>query len=147
MSLSFELIYVLLSMLVAVGIAVQTLMLKANGGRISNNSLLHLLSIIDLLWVVVSATAMYFLDFNALLISVPVVYCIYTLMSFFYGASQIDADNPPERPEDVVFSADYMRFSLSFACIFFLWAALLVIATLNDITNINSLLGWLGLMG
>lgn len=116
---SAQTLYIAISAIIAVGIWVQITLLRRNQGKMPQSSLFHLLSLADTIWVLVSAAALYFLDFNKLAIAVPAVYGIYTFLGFFYAARTITNDNIPDNPEDIVFDNRYLNFCQSFALVFF----------------------------
>ncbi len=118
--INLEMIYIVVSMLVALGIGIQSYALYKNQGRIPESSFVALLSFLDMIWFVVTVVALWWLEFDGLFISVPVVYIIYTILSFFYAARNIDVDKV-ERPKDVVFSTKYLNFNASFAVVFLSW--------------------------
>lgn len=128
-NISFEMTYIAASAVVAVGIFVQIVMLRYNKGKMPSSGVFHLLSLLDSLWVLVSAGALYFLDFDRLAISVPVVYGIYTLLGFWFAARTITGTRGdiPSSPDDIVFDVRYLNFCQSFALAFFglcLWLLL-----------------------
>lgn len=119
--ISFEMTYIAASAVVAVGIFIQSIMLRRHQGKMPSSPTFRFLSLMDSVWVLVSAAALYFLDFDHLAISVPVVYGIYTLLGFFYAAKTIKGEHSdiPETPEDIVFDVRYLNFCQSFALVFF----------------------------
>lgn len=116
-------IYVALSAVVAMGIFVQGVVLRRNEGRMPNAPFVHMLSFVDMIWVPVSGLALYFLDFDAIAMSVPVVFMIYMLIGFFYAANTITGTNGemPTGVEDIVFDVRYMNFCQSFGLVFFVF--------------------------
>lgn len=118
---SLETAYIATSMLVALSIGVQTWVLYRNQGRVQLSSPLSLLSFLDVVWFVLTLAALWWLDFDAIAMSVPVLYVIYTVLSFFYAANSIEGDEPPANPEDVVFGKKYLNFNASFVVVFLGW--------------------------
>lgn len=117
---SFELLYVALSAVVAIGIVIQIVLLRQNKGKLPNSPLFHLLSFFDTVWVILSLVALYFLDFDKFAISVPVVYGIYSFIGFFYAARTITGTHGdmPTSPDDIVFDVRYLNFCQSFGLAF-----------------------------
>lgn len=116
-----SMLYVALSAMIAMGIFVQIVLLRQNNGRLPPSPLFHVLSFFDTVWVLTSAAALYFLDFDKLAIAVPVVYGLYTFVGFFYAARTITGtkSDMPANPDDIVFDVRYLNFCQSFAMVFF----------------------------
>lgn len=115
-----ELLYLIASALVAVGIWVQIVILRKNAGKMPESSIFYILSLIDSAWVLVSGLALYFLDFDKFAISVPVVYGIYTVLGFFYAAHTMgEQETLPSSPDEIEFDGRYLNFCQSFALVFF----------------------------
>lgn len=114
--LTYELVYVMGSLLVAVLIWVENTMLARNGGKLPSSRLFTIISVITSSWLVVSGLALYFLDFYGVMMSVPVVYGIYSLMGWVYGARLIN--DVPDDPKDLVVPAKYLTYAKSFSLVF-----------------------------
>lgn len=117
---SFELLYLALSAVVAVGIIIQIVLLRRHQGKLPKSPTFHLLSFLDTVWVILSSLALYFLEFDSLAISVPVVYMIYSFIGFFYAARTITGTHGdmPTSPDDIVFDVRYLNFCQSFGLAF-----------------------------
>lgn len=116
----FESVYVMLSVVIALGIWMQISLLRRNGGKMPKATSFHVLSLSDSLWAPISVAAWFFLDFNDIAITVPISYMVYTVLGWVYAAKTIKAgDTLPERPEDIVFDKGYLSFCQSFALVFF----------------------------
>lgn len=118
-NLSMEFFYVIASMVVAVGVFLQGWFLSKNDGKMPDNSLFYIFSLLEMLWILVSALSLYFLEFDNLALCVPVSYLIYSLLSFFYGATDsINTETLPTNIEDIAVGQKYISFCQSFALVF-----------------------------
>lgn len=117
---SFEMAYVALSAVIAVGIWIQIALLRRNQGKMPKTTAFHMLSLSDSLWVPISVAAWFFLDFDQFAITISAAYIVYTVLGWVYAAKTIWAsDVPPKSPEDIVFNDRYLTFCQSFALVFF----------------------------
>lgn len=119
-------IYVAASMMVAVAIWLQNIMLKRCAGKLPDSPFFYILSMLDSVWVVVSCVAVYFLEFNSIVMSIPVAYMLYTFSSWVYAARTMNDGEIPTSPDDIVFADSYLSFCQSFAIVFFLLCGALV---------------------
>ncbi|MDO4700260.1 MAG: hypothetical protein Q4A69_06215, partial [Moraxella sp.] len=125
--MQLEKMYVVGGLGIAICIWVEAIMLEKNAGRFLQDSVLFaVISLLTLIWLLVSAAALYFLQFDRYAISVPVVYGIYSVMGWVYGAKLVD--KLPDDPRELVMPAKYLVFSKSFALVF---AALCVFVLLK----------------
>lgn len=116
----FEQLYVFLSAWVAIAIWLQMRLLRKNNGKMPESSLFHALSFFDSIWILISAAALYFLEFKGLSVTVPVIYGVFTFLGFFDTARAIkNHGGMPEHPEDIVFDKRYLSFRNGFALVFF----------------------------
>lgn len=109
-------LYILASFVVAVLIWVEAIYLTNNGGKMPSNRLFAIISLITSSWLIVSGLALYFLDFHGVMMSVPVVYGIYSVMGWIYGARLID--DVPDNPSDFVVPTKYLTYCKSFSLVF-----------------------------
>lgn len=116
---AMDYLYVIASMIVAIGILIQGWFLYKNQGKLPNLPLFHLLSLLESCWVLVSGLALYFLDFDNLAICVPVVYLAYTLLGFFYASKTMSSkEAPPTTLDEIVIDTRYISFCQSFAVVY-----------------------------
>lgn len=127
--------YVAGSMVVAVAIWIENIMLKRHDGKLPETPIFYVLSALDSLWVLVSCVAVYFLDFNSIVMSVPVVYILYTVGSWVYVIRTMNEGDMPTSPDDIVFTHGYLSFCQSFALAFFVLCGL-VIAFLHGAVSV-----------
>lgn len=113
-----ETLYVIASLMVAILIWVEAMLLDKNNGKLPTTGAFGLISLVTSAWLVVSGVALYFLEFDRFAISVPVVYGIYSLMGWIYGARLMADTGIPEDPMDFTVPVKYLSFSKSFALIF-----------------------------
>lgn len=126
-SFSFEEIYIVLSAVVALGIWVEMVLIRRNDGKMPNSSVFHMLSLLDSLWVTVSVGVLYFLEFDALAITVPVGYIVNAVLSWIYAARIMGSkETLPSSPDEIVFDGRYLSFCQSFALVCFLMCSLIL---------------------
>lgn len=109
-------LYVVASLIIAILIWTESILLAKNQGKLPSTALFSVISVLTSSWLVVSGVALYFLDFHGVMMSVPVVYGIYSVMGWIYGARLID--DVPDDPKDFVVPAKYLTYSKSFALVF-----------------------------
>ncbi|MDO5651724.1 MAG: hypothetical protein Q4G13_06285 [Moraxella sp.] len=117
--LTLEMVYVALSAVVAILVWVEAMLLRKNAGKLPDSMVFYAVSMTSSVWVVISAIALYFLDFVGVAISVPVAYGLYTLLGWVYSARLLGKDGLPDSPDDIVMPDKYLAFSQSFALVFF----------------------------
>lgn len=137
MTLNVSIIILVVSLLVGVGLIMQTLALYRTGGKFPDSPLFFMLSTLDTLWFFVCGLALYFGDLTALQKSVPTAFLVYSILSFFYASANIEG--MPTRPEDIVFAKPYMNFGFSFALVFVGWTTIVLIDSISP-------LAWLGMV-
>lgn len=113
----FVILYILASLIIAILIWVESAWVARNGGKIPQNNFFAVISILTSSWLIVSGLALYFLEFDGVLMSVPVVYGVYSLLSWIKGAKFI-GDDLPDDPKDIIFPRKYLTYSQSFALVF-----------------------------
>ncbi len=131
---SWEMLYIALSVLVAVGIFWQSLLIKRNDKRIPSSAVFHLASFLDTLWVPISALALYFLTFDALAIVSPTLYLIYTFVGFFYTSKTFKRSNMPSDIKDIVFDDGHLSFLQAFGLVFASFNLFVLWATYQGLT-------------
>jgi|GEM_PF-330932 len=113
----FVILYILASLIIAILIWVESAWVARNGGKIPQNNLFAVISILTSSWLIVSGLALYFLEFDGVLMSVPVVYGVYSLLGWIKGAKLI-GDDLPDDPKEIVLPSKYLTYSQSFALVF-----------------------------
>lgn len=115
---SYEYLYILASFVVAVLIWTESALVAKNHGKLPQSSTFFaIISLITSSWFIVSGAVLYFLDFDGVTISVPVVYGVYSVMSWIKGAKLMSHDLPDD-PTDIVLPAKYLTYTQSFALVF-----------------------------
>lgn len=117
-NLPVEFFYVIASMVVAVGIILQGWFLNKTNGKMPENNLFYVCSLLEMVWILISGLSLYFLEFDNLAICVPVGYLVYGFLSFFYGAKTINSETLPSSLDDIAISQQYISFCQSFAVVF-----------------------------
>lgn len=126
LAVNWQMAYVVLSGVIAIAIWLQNALLKKNQGKLPKQSMFYLLSTLDTLWVIVSAVAVYWMSFYSIVMSIPVVYMIYTISGWFYAAHTMK--DVPTSAEDIVFEKNYLDFCQSFALAFFILCMIVLYA-------------------
>lgn len=121
-----ENLYIVGSLMVAIMIWVENTMLANNAGKLPRSRLFAIISFWTSAWVVVSAAVLYFLTFDRFAISVPVVYGLYSVMGWIYGARLMKDTGMPDDPRDLVVPVKYLSYAKSFALVFFVFCALIL---------------------
>lgn len=123
--MSWEFVYVACSFVVALLIWAESRLLMGNGGKLLSTRIFAIISMTTTIWPVVSALALFFLDFGQLAICVPVVYGIYTVMTWVRSAKIVGKSGVSD-PMDLVLPYDYLVFCQSFALMFGLLNAVIL---------------------
>lgn len=126
--LTKEMIYVAMSVAVAVILWFEGLMLRNTGGKLPTSLWFNLGSIFDTLWFFVSLAVLYFLDFPNYALAVPVAYCVYTLFGWVYGTRLLRKKGIPDNVDELVIPAKYTSYSQSFAIVFFVLCVMVLLS-------------------
>jgi hypothetical protein len=130
--LTWQNAFVVGSLIVAILVWVEAQLLQNNHGKLPQTRFFGSISALTSLWLLVSGIGLWFLDFDRLAIAVPVVYGIYCVVGWFYGARLINGDNISDDPSDWVIPVPYLTFCKSFAvaytvlCMFVLLSPVLI---------------------
>lgn len=108
-------------------------MLGKNSGKFPRNGIFGMISLVTSSWLIVSGVALYFLEFDRLAISVPVVYGIYSLMGWIYGARLMGDTGVPDDPMEFTVPVKYLAFSKSFAFTFALLCLFVLVSPYLDL--------------
>ena len=100
--LTWQNAFVVGSLIVAILVWVEAQLLQNNHGKLPQTRFFGSISALTSLWLLVSGIGLWFLDFDRLAIAVPVVYGIYCVVGWFYGARLINGDNISDDPSDWV---------------------------------------------
>lgn len=122
----FEVLYVVASLAIAILIWVECSWVLRNKGKLPKSNVFAVISLMTSSWLVVSGLALFFLDFRGLMMSVPVVYGIYSLMGWIYGARLISVADIDD-PMDLVLPEQYLNFCRSFAFVFAILCLLVLV--------------------
>ncbi|AWT48636.1 hypothetical protein DLE54_03185 [Psychrobacter sp. YP14] len=115
-----QIIYMILSAVVALLIWIEGEMVKATLGKLPKSRFFHLISVIDTLWFFVSISVLYWIDLNPLAMTVPLAYAIYTTGGWIYGTVLLRrSGGMPDTPEDLVIPKPLVSFGQAFSVTFF----------------------------
>lgn len=111
-------IYLALSLPVAGLVAYESVVLYKNKGKLAEDSWIQIISLLDLVWLVVSGFALYYLDLNLFEKVVPSLFIIYNVFGWGYSTyllkDQLDMDNI-DKISDITIPKAYIDYSMSFA--------------------------------
>ncbi|WP_157073979.1 hypothetical protein [Moraxella oblonga] len=113
----FTILYVLASLVIAVLTWIESTLIAKNNGKLPSSAFFAVISILTSSWFIISALALYFLDFDGVMISVPVAYGVYSVMGWFKGV-RLMGDDLPDDPKDIVLPTKYLTYTQSFALVF-----------------------------
>lgn len=128
-----SILYILASLAIAVLTWVESAWIRRNGGKLPESSTFAVISILTSSWFIISGVALYFLDFEGILISVPVVYGVYSLLSWVKGMRLI-GDDLPDNPKDIVLPTKYLIYTQSFALVFGLFCVTMLARPYTDLS-------------
>ena len=111
-------LYVACSLVIAVLIWIESAMLEGNGGKFPEHSTFGVISLLTSVWLVISGLALYFLELGRFAVSVPIVYAIYSVAGWVYGARLMKDVAIPDDPRDMVVPLSYLSYSRGFAVAF-----------------------------
>lgn len=124
MSMSYETIYLAISVLVALMMLVESRILAKTEGRFFGHPVLSALSLLEFVWLVLAGFALFHLNFLAWTIVVPVIYVFYNVFAWIYGMhlfrkeGLLDKVAEDGEAADLAIPKQYRDFSLSFAMVF-----------------------------
>ncbi|PNK60145.1 hypothetical protein [Psychrobacter sp. FDAARGOS_221] len=113
-----QLIFIMLSALVAVLIWIEGQMLKKTNGKIPKTAFFKFCAVVDFLWVPISIGAMYLFDMDGIYLTVPIAYQIYAVAGWVYSNRLFKRKGTPDI-EKFEISESYISFCQSFALVFF----------------------------
>lgn len=113
----FEILYVLVSLIIAVLIWLESSWVLRNQGKLPESNVFAVISLMTSSWLVVSGLALFFLEFDGIMMSVPVIYGIYSLLGWVYGVRLVSTKDIDD-PKDLVLPEKYLNFCRSFALVF-----------------------------
>lgn len=128
-----SILYVLASLVIAVLTWVESAWVTKNKGKLPQSTAFAIISILTSSWFIISGVALYFLDFEGILISVPVVYGVYSLLSWVKGMRLI-GDDLPDNPKDIVLPTKYLIYTQSFALVFGLFCVTMLARPYTDLS-------------
>lgn len=115
---SIEVVFVALSLIIAIFVMIESTLLERNGGKLLlNNGAFMLISLSTSAWMVAAFLAWYFLDLRGLSLVVAMVYPLYGLLGLVYSAMLmrgIEVDDPAE----VALPKKYLSFCKSFGLVY-----------------------------
>lgn len=122
--MSFEISYLMMSVLVAIMMLFESRILKKTGGKFLGNRTLSVISLLEFAWLIFSGIAIFKLALPAWTIAVPLVYVIYNLTAWAYGmylfrkAGLLDKIAEDDDADNIAIPQKYLDFSFSFTVVF-----------------------------
>ncbi|WP_394260898.1 hypothetical protein [Moraxella boevrei] len=112
--------YLLGSLVMAVLVIYEAINLYGSAGRLSEDSWVHLVSLLDVVWLIVSAVALYYVNFERFAMIIPTIFIVYNLFGWGYSMyllkDDVDAMNI-ETLEDIVVPKPYIDYSMAFGVV------------------------------
>ncbi len=128
--LTWQNAFVFGSLIVAILVWTEAQLLQNNEGKLPQTRLFGGVSALTSLWLLVCGVGLWLLEFDSLAIAVPVMYGIYCVAGWFYGARLIRHNDPD--PSEWIIPVQYLTFCKSFAvaytalCVFVLLSPMLI---------------------
>lgn len=112
--------YLLCSFFVACLIIYESIILYRTKGQLPADSWVQSITLLDLIWLVVSGVALYYVYFQPLAKIIPILFIIYNVFGWGYSTyllkDQLDMDNI-EKLEDLIIPKAYIDYSMSFGVV------------------------------
>ena len=117
-TLNWQAIYLVGTLIVALLIAYESIVLKKNLGKLPQSTLFSVSSILETVWLMVSVVAIYYGGFSSIAKVVPFAYILYSIFGWIYGFYLLkdQADNIKD-VDDMSMPIKYMDYSLSFSLV------------------------------
>lgn len=109
--------YLLFSLVIACLVIYEAMMLYRYRGQLPEHSIVHIITLLDMVWFIISGIALYFIDFQPMAKIVPILFIIYIVFGWGYSSyllkDQIDIQKI-EKFEDIVIPKKFIDYSMSF---------------------------------
>lgn len=106
--------YLLFSLLIAMLIIYESIMLFRHNEQLPTNSIAQLVTLLDLIWLILSGIALYAINFHPVAKIVPILFIIYNLFGWFYGAYVLKDQINEQTIEEIVIPKRFIDYSMSF---------------------------------
>ena len=117
-TLNWQAIYLVGTLIVALLIAYESIVLKKNLGKLPQSTLFSVSSILETVWLMVSVVAVYYGGFSSIAKVVPFAYILYSIFGWIYGFYLLkDQAGDIKDVDDMSMPIKYMDYSLSFSLV------------------------------
>jgi len=113
-TLNWQAIYLVGTLIVALLIAYESIVLKKNLGKLPQSTLFSVSSILETVWLMVSVVAVYYGAFSSIAKVVPFAYILYRIYGFYLLKDQA---GDIKDVNDMSMPIKYMDYSLSFSLV------------------------------
>lgn len=115
---NWQAVYLLGTLIVAMLIAYESIVLKKNFGKLPQSTLFSISSILETVWLLVSVAAVYYGHFSPIAKVVPIAYLIYSVFGWIYGFYLLkDQATDIKDVDEMSMPVKYMDYSLSFSLV------------------------------
>lgn len=116
--LNWQAVFLVGTLIVALLIAYESIVLKKNLGRLPQSTLFSISSILETVWLLVSVAAVYYGHFSPIVKVVPIAYIIYSIFGWIYGFYLLkDQATEIKDVDNMSMPIKYMDYSLSFSLV------------------------------
>lgn len=120
-SMSWPALYITGTLIIAALICYESISLKRHHGKLPATKLLQIASILEIVWLPISAAVLYYGNLLPVIKTIPVAYIGYSIFGWLYGfyllkEEDLDVDNV----EDIEMPMQYMDYTLAFAIVMML---------------------------
>lgn len=119
-NIDWQTTYLLFSLIVFILVIYESIILYQKQGKIDEDSWVQSITLLDLVWLLVSAVALYYVDFHPLAKIIPVLFIIYNVFGWGYSTyllkDQLDVDKIDDI-KNIIIPKKYIDYSMSFGII------------------------------
>lgn len=116
--LNWQAVYLVGTLIIALLIAYESIVLKRNFGKLPQSTLFSISSILETVWLLVSVAAVYYGKFSPIAKVVPIAYILYSIFGWLYGFYLLkDQAADIKDVDEMSMPIKYMDYSLSFSLV------------------------------
>ncbi|ELA08235.1 hypothetical protein MOMA_06726 [Moraxella macacae 0408225] len=119
-NIDWQATYLLGSFVMTVLVLYEAVSLYRTGGKLSEDSWVHMVSILGVVWLIVSAVALYYVNFERFAMVIPTIFIVYNLFGWGYSMYLVKDDvdfMKIETVEDIVIPKPYIDYSMAFGVV------------------------------
>lgn len=119
-NIDWQTTYLIFSLWVAVLVMYEAVILYRTKGKLAEDSWVQIITLLDLVWLVVSSVALYYVYFHPLAKIIPVLFIIYNVFGWGYSTyllkDELNMDNM-DKITDITIPKAYIDYSMSFSMV------------------------------